>query len=292
MAKIKAPSPASLCAVFIQKVVRTPAKDHIAGFGTGFLYRGPDGRSWLVTSWHVLTGRRPEDPGILLPNYPQSPYRILVTHASTQRGAFTEPLVVDLYEDGKPIWFEYCRGDGIDLAAIPIKLPSFVAGVMVQDFAEIDKEVLEPGIDLIIVGYPFQQSIDYPFPIWKRAMLATEPRYLVLGTAQMLVDSPGSPGMSGSAVYRSAMGVSVTAEQAAAMKEYERTKTGALDLVKTFSEQQMLDRGLMLEFVGVYAGATAKPHLEHLNLGRIFMASFVSLLISQGQRGENPFPPL
>jgi hypothetical protein len=52
---------------------------------------------------------------------------------------------------------------------------------VVQDFAEVDQAPLEPGVDVIVVGYPFEHWANFPYPIWKRAMLATEPGYLVLG---------------------------------------------------------------------------------------------------------------
>lgn len=289
--RIRPPRPASLCSVFIQKVVSTKSGDVTAGHGTGFHYRGPDDTTWLVTNWHVLTGRRPDDPGSLLPNYPQSPDRIQVTMATKIKGSFTKPLELDLYQSGKPIWSEYKRSEGIDLAAIPIELPDFAATVTVQDFARDNETTLEPGIDVVLIGFPFEQTVDYPFPIWKRAMVASEPGFLILGAPQLLIDTPGVPGMSGSPVYRSAMGLAVTSEQYQAIKNFEKNGIGALDLVKTLSFEQLTDRGITLEFVGVYAGATGDQRLQHLNLGRVFMASFVSLLVTKSESGENPFPP-
>src|SRR2546428_12686766 len=109
MARIRPPRPASLCTVSIEKVVNTPSGEVVPGYGTGLLYRGPDSRSWLVPNWHVLTARRPDDPGFLLNKYPQSPDRIRVTFAMKQRGTFTKPLEWDLYDDGRPMWTEYKR---------------------------------------------------------------------------------------------------------------------------------------------------------------------------------------
>jgi hypothetical protein len=50
--------PPSLCTVFIRKICATPSGDKNFGMATGFQYRDANGQVWLVTNWHVLTGRR------------------------------------------------------------------------------------------------------------------------------------------------------------------------------------------------------------------------------------------
>lgn len=291
--KIRGPRPASICTVYIKKVVSTPNGDIEPGYGTGFLYKDESAQLWLVTNWHVLTARRPDDPGHLLKGYPQSPYLIRVTFAHQQRGAFTVPFDTPLYDkDGRPIWREYKRDAGVDLAAIPIIPPSEALVVAVNDFAEQDQRALEPGLDVIVVGFPFEHSVQFPFPVWKRAMLATEPGYLVMGVPQLLLDTPGRPGMSGAPVFRSGRGFSITREQRDALRAFEKGETSALDIIAGFNVEQMMDETVVLTFVGVYAGSTDDPLLERLSLGRMFIGSFVDILVKEGTAGENPFSPV
>ena len=285
------PRRASQCTVSIRKLARIGSGDAERGWGTGFLYRDPDQRVWLVTNWHVLTGRRPDNPGDLLPNTGSSPDRISVVFAARQAGGFLTPLEVELYQNGNPIWREYKRNDGVDLAAIPIEVPNGSAGIAVQDFATQGERAIEPGLDVIITGYPFKFGPDCPFPIWKRAMIATEPAYVAVGAPQILLDTPGAPGMSGSPVYRSGRGFAVSRDETELISAAERGDISALDTVMGLSVESMRDEVVTLEFIGVYAGATGDKDLERLNLGRMFVAGFVDQLLSKGEPGNNPFPP-
>ncbi|MCK1493478.1 trypsin-like peptidase domain-containing protein [Bradyrhizobium sp. 180] len=287
---VRRPRAASLCSIFCQSVVTTPGGDLREGGATAFLYRDRLGVTWLVTNWHVLTGRRPDDPGHLLEGKPQSPDRIMVTYPAKSPGEFLEPYELQLYRDGKPIWCEYSREElQIDIAAIPIEVPSNAAGITIQDFAEPTPAAIEPGMDVIVVGFPFLHGIDFPYPTWKRAMLATEPAYTVLGTPTILLDMPGHPGMSGSPVYRSGRGFRVTRAQKEAI-EAARTDS-ALKALDMLSPDILSDTTVALELIGIYAGATGNRTMDKLNLGRMFMASLIELTIEKGQPGQNPFPP-
>lgn len=257
---------------------------------TGFLYKDAKKRTWLITNWHVLTGRRPDDPGFLLPGTPQSPYRIEVTFPGPRVGKFLPPITLDLYRNGQPIWREYRLDVGNDLAGIPIAAPLGSIAPYVHEFAERDTATLQPGMDVIVVGFPFEHGVDMPFPVWKRAMVATEPAYTVFGQVQTLLDTPGTPGMSGSPVYRVSEGVSVTSEQHAAFKALERGDENALRLISSINAAE-LKPAPVLSLIGVYAGSTGKPGLDRLSLGRMMLASTIDLLAMKGEPGNNPFPP-
>jgi hypothetical protein len=238
---------------------------------TGFHYRSADNRTWLITNWHVLTGRRPDDPGILLNKTPQSPYRIEVTYPGPRAGVFLRPLVLDLYENGKPIWQQYRLDAGIDVAGIPIELPDGAISPCIQDLAERDTEALRPGLDVIVVGFPFEHGVDVPFPIWKRAMVATEPGYTTFGAVQTLLDTPGAPGMSGSPVYRLSSGFGVTPEQYEKFQAVQRGQAQALDVLLSLDVKN-LKPSLGLRWIGIYAGARGVPGMDRLSLGRMMFA--------------------
>ncbi|WP_144241540.1 S1 family peptidase [Janthinobacterium agaricidamnosum] len=287
---IKNTDHASLCSIFIRTICSTPNGDFSCGMATGFHYRDILNRTWLITNWHVLTGRRPDDPGFLLTNIPQSPYRIEVSYPGSTAGTFMPPVMLDLYQNGKPIWRQVGLELGIDLAGIPIELPDGATAPCVQDFTERDTDPLQPGIDVIIVGFPLEHSIDMPFPVWKRAMIASEPAYPVFGQIQTLLDTPGTPGMSGSPVYRISPGASVSRSQYEKIKEFKKDGKIDLDFFEKFDFTR-IQSCLVLNLVGVYAGSTGKPGLDRLSLGRMILASNIDLMIMKGKPGINPFPP-
>lgn len=231
--------PPSLCTVFIRKICATPSGDKNFGMATGFQYRDANGQVWLVTNWHVLTGRRPDTPGALLNGTPQSPYKIEVTFPGPKVGSFLTPVTLLLYEDEKPIWREYAFDKGIDLAAIPVSPPEQAISPCVQDFSERDTEILSPGADVVVIGYPFEHSIDMPFPVWKRAMVATEPAYLVFGVPQALLDCPGTSGMSGSPVFRLLSGISMPAQDVENLNAVNEGKLSALEAIANLDPAQV-----------------------------------------------------
>lgn len=286
---VGAPQPASLCSVEIRKYVRAPGgEDMASGRGTGFHYRDSRGVVWLVTNWHVLTGRRPDDPSRFVGEAAVSPYKISITYQSNTAGQFLVPLELPLYdEQGAPVWVEYKRELGVDLAAIPINLPQYARCPCVQDFSERDEEQFVPGLDLTIIGMAFPHGQETPYPIWKGARVASEPAYMVMGVPQVLVDGVGVPGMSGSPVYRIARGISVPKPPGMSKQPISGASSTdwllSLDLSKA-------EAGNVLKFVGVYAGSTGTPALDRLSLGRMFIASFVDALVAEALPGVNPNP--
>lgn len=288
--KIRKARPASLCSVFIRTICSTPSGDQAFGKAIGFHYRSADGVIWLITNWHVLTGRRPDKPGMLLENTPQSPYKIEVVYPGPAVGQFLPPLTLGLYQDGKPIWRQYRLDLGNDVAGIPINLPEGAIAPCIQDFAQRDEAALQPGMDVTVIGFPFEQGEDMPFPIWKRAMVASEPGYTVFGNTQTLLDTPGTPGMSGSPVYRLSPGLELTGDQHAKFSAMERGEIGALDALASL-DIGSLGAGVVLNWIGVYAGSTGVPGMDRLSLGRMMLASIVDLVAMHGEPGENPFPP-
>src|ERR1700742_4343500 len=111
---IRSPQPASLSSVEILKYVRAyDGTDKVCGRGTGFHYRDNAGTVWLVTNWHVLTGRRPDDPSKLVGEATTSPYSIRVAYQSKETGRFLPHLELSLYDQGRvPKWYEYEREKG------------------------------------------------------------------------------------------------------------------------------------------------------------------------------------
>ena len=112
-----------------------------------------------------------------------------------------------------------------------------------------------------------------------------------MGVPQVLIDTAGVPGMSGSPVYRVSRGLNVSREAAKTFENFRAGGAGgALDALVGLDLSQA-EEGNVLSFAGVYAGSTGSRDLEKLSLGRMFIASFVDLLVVERQRGINPIPP-
>ncbi|MGA2057941.1 MAG: hypothetical protein ABSG88_21875, partial [Bradyrhizobium sp.] len=108
-------SPASCCSVYLESLIDAKGQHLPCGFSTGFLYAGPGATRWLVTNWHVVTGRRPDDPGMLIGKKSSSPSRLRFGIADPH-GVGWQQMEVVLYGADGPTWIETDREKGVDLA--------------------------------------------------------------------------------------------------------------------------------------------------------------------------------
>lgn len=274
-------SPVSRCSVYIESLVNTPEGQKPFGFATGFLYAGPNGTRWLVTNWHVVTGRRPDDPGMLLRGKPASPssLRFKVEDAG---GTGWQQMELALYDADGPTWVECDRDQGIDLALIQLKDRPRFRLPLSQSFAPNSSMMLEPGLEVVMVGHPFELGTHAASAIWKGAMVASE-RDTTEGRPWILVDAPGVPGMSGAPVYyRTIVSAQTGGDRRSDLADPRSDDRGASRRAKDW---------VKLELVGVYAGAVGEKALEALRLGRVFPIDLVEGVLRRRERGRNPFPP-
>lgn len=265
-------SSASCCSVYLESLVRTPTGILPFGTATGFLYGGPNATRWLVTNWHVVTGRWPDKPGHLTGKKPQSPgwlrFRI-----EDPAGSGSQKFEVELYDVDGPTWIEGDRERGVDLALIRLKERPRFPLPLSQTFAPSSSVKLQPGLDVVLIGHPFELGKYAPSAIWKAAMVASDRDTAEAGNPWILLDAPGVPGMSGSPVYRRA--------------------SRPLGTEGSYPRHSVVrGNGVGLELLGVYAGAVGETRLEELRLGRVFPIELVEDLLRRGERGRNPYPPV
>ena len=195
------------------------------GEATGFFYVGVcnfDGGAsnvttyWLVTNWHVLSGRNSSSPNdilninlalpnrvrlTLILNYGHPEYNINDTVIAT--------LFLELYDaNGKALWRQHKRKNEIDVAVIKTNLKTeefLICGIngphMQEDMA------IRVGGNVFVVGYPLGFSHTITLPIWKHGHIASEP-YLeasdvrgVSNNNRVVIDATTRSGMSGSPVF-------------------------------------------------------------------------------------------
>jgi len=265
-------SPASCCSIYLQGIVNTVKGPKPFGFATGFLYAGPNGTRWLVTNWHVVTGRWPDDPGSLVGGKPDSPSRLRFT-IHDPAGCKPQDMDVPLYDADGPTWIEGDREHGVDLALVRLTDPPRFRLPFTQSFAPNSSVALEPAMDVVIVGHPFKLGDHTNSAVWKSAMVSSGQDTSAERRPWILVDTAGTPGMSGSPVYNRTFR---TSERKAFRGNYAVSEAG---------------ERITLELSGVYAGSVGNKDLEKLQLGRVFPIDLVECILRGRKRGVNPFPP-
>jgi hypothetical protein len=201
-------------------------------------------------------------------------------------GGDGQEMEVALYDSDGPKWIEAGRELGVDVALLRLDSPPRFAFPFAQTFAPISSGRLEPGVDVVVVGHPFELGAHAPAAIWKGAMVASDQDLIARDRPWILIDAPGLPGMSGSPVYRRFV------EYPKANSERRRAAAGVGPTIDDIaSERSASKEAVGLELLGVYAGAVGYKELESMRLGRVFPIALVEGLLQAGERGINPFPP-
>lgn len=202
------------------------------GPATGFLARW-DNEFWLVTNWHVLSGRNAETQAIMS-STDATPESVVVRfHSPAGLGTFTDVRLPLQDSEGQPLWLEHPQlGHRVDVAAL--KIPQGAEGISqitITDgatittrptisFHAIDLANPDPagiyvsiGERLSVVGFPVGEDVQ-GFPIWTQGFVASELDLQYRGLPSFLIDSRTRQGQSGSPVifysasgqYQSAVG--------------------------------------------------------------------------------------
>lgn len=243
------------------ELLANDGSDAVVGNATGFFWK-KDGKSYLVTNWHVVSGRSPFTGGLGSNGY--IPKRIIFhgMSMSVQSGIISFERrrwllrwgedMIDLLS--KPPEFE---GKPIDIWGVPISSdivfgrdPDRVGFKSAADISCYINEnagsriVTNVGDDCFILGYPLQNYEGLMPPIWKRGSISSETIIGVGGHPIFLVDAATTPGMSGSPIIRKV--VTLTADN---------RDIGALQEISSY------------EMIGVYAGRLQSKQLAAVNIG-------------------------
>lgn len=186
--------------------------------GTGFLFDW-QGRPYLVTNRHNLTGRR-QDDGSPLNRYGAVPDAVHIAHnllpkPGSEPGQFSfgwenvaEPLIDD--STGLHRWFEHPTwGSQVDVVVLPIRRVPADGMMLTYTSNGFNQPIgVGPSQELSIVGFPFGESSGGNIAVWVRGAVASEPLIDHGGLPRFLIDARTRPGQSGSpVVIYSASGV-------------------------------------------------------------------------------------
>jgi len=205
------------------------AKNDIVGSATGFIVE-KEKKPFLITNWHVVTGRNPDTDDLVLERIPDELQ--IIHHVLGQLGKWTVRSE-DLYlPGGKPCWREHALGKKFDVVALPIESIDNMIVIYSMDMSLADTDIIaQPAMPVSIIGFPYGLATAGAWPIWKTGHIASDPDLDYDGRPAFLIDATTRGGMSGSPVVLRLSGG-------------YNTKNG----------KQILAGGIATKFLGVYSG--------------------------------------
>jgi hypothetical protein len=163
---------------------------------------------YLVTNWHVVTAKRP-DNGASLDPQGRTPDEVQILHNSKGHLGEWHWVSEDLLNSTTrvPRWIEHPRlGKRVDIVLLPLTKTGDVDIYPVDLNLRSTPMHLQPAAAVSVVGFPFGHASYRGLAIWKAGAIASDPDVDYDDTPQFLVDATGRPGMSGSPVYARRVG--------------------------------------------------------------------------------------
>jgi Trypsin-like peptidase domain len=155
---------------------------------------------YLVTNWHVLSGRNPKS-GQPTDKNAATPDHCRFYSTSIPGGLLFTPHVYHLGDalDNKATWFQHpLSGQDFDIAVLPIKDSDVgLAKDLLSPGGNDPNMFIDLGGELFLPGYPLGFAANGLMPIWKRASLASSLEFGHSFTHFFYVDTATREGMSG-----------------------------------------------------------------------------------------------
>ncbi len=190
-------------------LVRPYFNDISIAHASGFLWKHK-GQFYLVTNWHVLSGRNRNSGQPLDQKRGPIPNRIELSLNLRGDDGVPQPATVQvpIVQDGENLWLQHPHhGQSVDVAAMLLPAPQQEQALLaLNDIPEADNMAVYVGQDVFILGYPLDPGLSGGLPIWKRGSIATEPNQRPSGLYRLLVDSATREGMSGAPVIIRSVG--------------------------------------------------------------------------------------
>lgn len=179
--------------------------------GTGFFFASTtiDGKPdtvFLVTNYHVVTGRPPLTPG------PRAGDRIrFILHENPAELTRVRQIELPLYDQrGDPLWVVSDAVPKADVVLVPVPADAYRdISLLVFTEAHTRGDIrIRPSSGATLLGYPYGFYDESHFlPVWKTGHVASEPSVDFNDLPTFLVDVSAFPGMSGSPVLAVANGI-------------------------------------------------------------------------------------
>ena len=168
------------------------------GTATGYIIYAK-GKNYLITNWHVLSGRNPQN-NQPLDQAGRTPDQISIWHHGITRGTWISKTE-NLYTGSIPRWMEHAQGKNIDVVAIELENIDSTIKIYPIDFKLSETDLLpQIAMPVSIIGYPLGITAHGVFPVWKTGHIASEPEIDYQDLPMFLIDATTRGGMSGSPV--------------------------------------------------------------------------------------------
>ncbi len=267
--------------------------------GTAFFFE-MDGRWFLVTNWHNVSGRHFLSKKLLgdrFPTYLQAKLFSYELGNPSEKSFGIAPYRVPLYEESEPLWFEHPQlGSFCDVVALPIERPKSCPEFMHNAANRISdvRIPVEPGGTVFIIGFPQSISVGFGLPVWKSGYIASEPHYdVTIGGEHweygglrggrklpaFFIDSQTREGMSGSPVFARFHG---SWDKTDPYRPVDPDEPGfwKREDVAIFGSEGT-------EFVGCYSGRIM-PKEDGAALGLCWRKDAIEEICRSRKKGENP----
>lgn len=259
--------------------------DTLIDIASGFYYENDAGQLFVITNWHVVTGRQPNAPSKsktgAVPTYISFERPLAKEHSDEVRidlkDLRTFKIRINDSDGKKPNWLEHPNmGFKVDVVAIPVdSVVEIEKACPIHRLNKYDDFVASysPGVmdSVSVFGFPWGQSVGGVLPIYKRGSVASEPDYNHSGLPRFLIDCRTAPSMSGSPVLVSHSGI------------WNPSGNGE------FTSDSII--GTITNFIGVYSGRLTANDLELQSdqeiteLGIVWRTDALELIVNSGQLG-------
>jgi hypothetical protein len=195
----------SLIPVYLESIFKDKTNDDpiVLSSATGCLYKH-DNKIYLITNWHVLSGRHSINRKILNPNLATP--EIIKVHFPLDSDT-TQQINKDFElknSNDEFLWLEHHESNKIDVGILEIDPPNGIATKYISDLPNSTNPVGEDYFfvtqDVWVIGFPRGIRAG-GMPLWKSATIATEP---IVSTKEhlhkVILDTATREGMSGSPV--------------------------------------------------------------------------------------------
>ncbi len=249
--------------------------DEQLGSATGFIISS-NRKLYLVTNWHVLSGRD-HDTGMPLDKKNCAiPNRIEVVYTRGQN----KLLLPVLNDDNEAKWIEHSQRvlnekqvqvPIADVALLPIEYGNIPSSseLPVLNLTSYAKDIdIVPALPVSIIGFPFQDKEKWSnnLPIWITGFVASEPNENIQRRPLMYINAAGFKGLSGSPVVVRVLGGSYF------------SKGGALNIEND-------GKGYATKFLGIYSGrvstASKNGGRDDLVICRVWKPEVIQQILNQ-----------
>lgn len=255
---------------------------------TSFFYEAPGSELYLITNWHVVTGRGPTKPSHSKDGRVPCLAKIKVHKKQEKAGGENSivtsdiselPIPINSEEGNDPKWLEHpVHKFKVDVVGIHLgklsKLRKTHTFNLVNKWNEYH-EGYEPDAmdDVFVIGYPWKLSSTAErgggLPVYKRGCIASDPVIDYHRLPCVLIDCRTTKASSGSPVIASRSGIFMP-------------------------DGKMSDNtifGTVTKFLGVYSGRLTNSELEESyedeisEIGKVWKASVLDAITQQGLPG-------